>query len=168
MSNEAISKAANEAEQALLDLERLLGEMQDADLHRAEPNGGWTCAQVVSHIHLSGLLWVADLARMRCHQDEVMFMFREELGHDAVGAPPPSVEEAARRIASVRVALAQALDEVDPAILDKNLEVPTLGTFTLQEWMPLIIGHIAGHAEQVKTILRSRNALPATFSQTEV
>ncbi|HEX2916044.1 MAG TPA: DinB family protein [Chloroflexia bacterium] len=168
MSNEAVSKAATQAHEALVELEKLLGQIPDVDLHRAEPNGGWTCAQVVSHIHLSGLLWIADLERLSRHREPHMFMFREELGHDAVGAPPPSAEEAARRIASVRTALDQYLAEVDPAILDIQLEVPTLGTFTVAEWMPLITGHIAGHVGQLKAILRSRDVLPAAFAESEV
>ena len=168
MSNEAVSKAANEANEALLDLENLLGQIQDVDLHRANPDGGWTCAQVITHIHLGGMLWIADLERLRRHPDSYMFMFREEIGHDAVGAPPPSTEEAARRIASVRTAVNQALAEVDPAILDKKLEIPTLGTYTVAEWMPIITGHIAHHVNQIKAILQSRNSLPASYAKSEV
>ncbi len=168
MSDDAVSKAANQANEALLDLENLLGQIQDVDLHRANPDGGWTCAQVITHIHLGGLLWIADLERLRRHPDPHMFMFREEIGHDALGAPPPSAEEAARRIASVRTAFGQALADIDPAILAKRLEIPTIGTFTVTEWLPIITGHIAHHAGQVKDILRSRNALPAAYATSEV
>jgi hypothetical protein len=82
MSEGAIVEATAPAIDALRDLEALLGRITDADLHRAHPDGGWTCAQVVSHIHLSGLLWIATLERLR-HQPG-LFIYREELCHEAV------------------------------------------------------------------------------------
>jgi len=156
-----LTDAVAHARTALLDLEGLLGRISDADLHRAEPNGGWTCAQVVSHIHICGLLWIADLERLRHEAGPHVFLFREELGHDAVGAPPPSTREAAARIASVRTALERCLPAANPRVLDITLEVPTLGEFGVADGMPLIIGHLVGHVEQIKTILRSREVLPA-------
>src|SRR5579875_214897 len=100
---EWLMTATQSAHNGLLACEMLLRNLSDADLHRADPEGGWTVAQIVSHIHLCGLLWIADLERMR-HAPE-MFMFREVLGHDAVGALPLSSEEVTARIASTRHAL---------------------------------------------------------------
>ena len=102
MTTDALSSAMAHARETLLALEDLLRELPDADLHRAEPGGGWTCAQVVSHIHLCGLLWIADLERLAQHPGQAMFMFREEWGHDAVGASPPASRDAAERVASRR------------------------------------------------------------------
>ena len=160
MSADVLTRETARARDTLLDLEQTLRQLPDADLHRADPEGGWTCAQLVSHIHLSGLLWIADLQRLQRHPQSQMFMYREEVGHDALGAPPHSSREAADRIVSVRTALEACLPAVDPAVLDKSLEVPTLGTFTVAAWMPLIIGHLDAHAEQIKAILRVRGALP--------
>jgi uncharacterized damage-inducible protein DinB len=151
--------AAKSAQEGLLKFETLLRALNDADLHRADTEGGWTVAQTVSHIHMCGLLWIADLERMR-HEPE-MFIFREELGHDVLGAPPPSSQEAAERIASLRHALDVCLPAVDPTIADKQLEVTTLGKMTISEWMPLIIGHLLGHADQARAILHTRGILPA-------
>jgi len=158
-ASEMLTTAANSAHEGLLKFETLLRSLNDADLHRADPEGGWAVAQIVSHIHICGLLWIADLERMR-HEPE-MFIFREELGHDVVGAPPPSSKEAAERIASLRHAMDICLPAVDPTIADKQLEVTTLGKMTISEWMPLLIGHLLGHAEQARTILRTRGILPA-------
>jgi len=99
-ATEMLATAAKSAHDGLLKFEMLLRQLNDADLHRADTEGGWTVAQIVSHIHLCGLLWIADLKRMR--HEPAMFIFREELGHDAVGAPLPSSQEAAERIASLR------------------------------------------------------------------
>jgi hypothetical protein len=145
--------------QALRDMEALLVRIGDADLHRAHPDGGWTCAQVVSHIHLSGLLWIAALERIR-HQP-AMFMFREEVGHDALGAPPHSAAEAAGRIAAVRSALDRCVPAADPRIAAHQLEVPPFGTLTVGQWGPLIAGHIARHCAQIREILQVRGLLPA-------
>jgi uncharacterized damage-inducible protein DinB len=158
-ATEMLSTATKSAHEGLLAFETLLRNLSDADLHRADPEGGWTVAQIVSHIHISGLLWIADLERMR-HEPE-MFIFREELGHDAVGAPPPSSQEATERIASLRHALDVCLPAVDPTIANKQLEVTTLGKMTIGEWMPLLIGHLLGHTEQARAILRTRGILPA-------
>lgn len=157
--SDILNNAVKQAHDSLIDFEKVLRSISDADLHRAQPEGGWTCAQVVSHMHLSGLLWIADLERLR-HCGEGMFMFREELGHDVLGAPPPSAAEAADRIASLRTALENCLAAADPAVLDKAMEVPPFGTLTCAEFTPLIIGHLDNHAEQAKDILRVRGALP--------
>ena len=158
MSGGPIAESAAPAVQALRELEALLGGLGDADLHRAHPDGGWTCAQVVSHIQISGMLWIAALERLR-HRPG-MFIYREELGHDAVGAPPHSAAEAAGRVASVRAALEDCLPAVDPAVAAKEVEVPPFGTFTVGAGAPLIAAHLTGHCEQVRHILESRGLLP--------
>jgi hypothetical protein len=159
MDTDVLGQASAQATAALSELEQLLGAITDADLHRAEPNGGWTCAQVVSHIHLCSLLWIADLERLRLHPEAHMFMFREELGHDALGAPPHSAHEAAARIASARTALERSLPIIGAAVLAKTIEIPTLGTFSVADFTPIITGHLAHHVEQFKAILRSRGLL---------
>ena len=74
------------------DLARLvdtLGGISDGDLHRASFGGGWTVAQVVSHISVSTLVWLGNLRRLEA-DPELGFFFREEVGHDALGYPPPT------------------------------------------------------------------------------
>lgn len=159
MDTAVLTHAADQAAAALSELEQLLGTITDADLHRAEPNGGWTCAQVVSHLHMCSLLWIADLERLRLHPENHMFMFREELGHDVVGAPPHSTEEAAARIASARVAITRCFPAASPEVLAKTVEIPTLGTFVVADFMAIISGHLAHHVGQFKAILRSRGVL---------
>jgi DinB family protein len=158
--SETLASAAKTAHETLSDFEDILRSISDADLHRAHPDGGWTGAQVVSHMHVSGMMWIACLERLRHCQGDGMFMFREELGHDAMGAPPPSAAEAADRIASLRTALDHCLPAADPAVLDKGMEVPPFGTLTCGEFMPIVIGHLGNHAEQAKTILQVRGVLP--------
>jgi hypothetical protein len=49
------------------DLARLvdtLAGISDGDLHRAGFGGGWTVAQVVSHISVSTLVWLGNLRRL--------------------------------------------------------------------------------------------------------
>jgi hypothetical protein len=152
-----LTDSSGAASKALSDLERLLRGTADAHLHYADTEGGWTVAQVVSHICLCGLLWIADLERVRHHGD--MLVIREELGHDAVGPAPHSAAEAARRLASVRVALESCLPAADPAVLTRSVEVTTLGTRTVADWFPVIIGHLEAHCEQARAILRARGAL---------
>ena len=157
--SDVLTNAAKSASEVLSGFEDVLRSISDADLHRADPEGGWTVAQVVSHTHLSGLLWIADLERLKHCPPDGMFMFREELGHDVVGAPPPSAQEAADRIASLRVALEHCLPAADEGVLGKGIEVPPFGTLSCSDLMPLIIGHLENHAEQAKAILRVRGAL---------
>jgi DinB superfamily len=148
---------ADTADAALRSLESTLGAISDASLHQAHPDGGWTVAQIVSHVHLSGLLFIADLERLRHH--EHLFMFREEVGHDVLGAPPPSAEEAARRIASLRAALTDGLPAADPSVLARTAEVPPFGVLSMSALAAGVIGHLSGHAEQARTILRIRGAI---------
>ena len=40
------------------------------------------------------------------------------------------------------------------------IEIPDLGTMTIEEWTPLILGHLISHTDQAAAILRDRGALP--------
>jgi hypothetical protein len=154
-----LAEAAATADRALERLEAVLGRLDDGDLHLAHRDGGWTPAQLVSHISLSTLVWLGDMERLR-QDPELTFFFREEIGHDAMGYPPPTVELARRRVASTRRTIATCLPAADPAILDRTVEIPDLGTMTVTDWTPLIVGHLTGHVEQALEVLRDRGAFP--------
>src|SRR5689334_21118591 len=66
------------AEETLQEVEELLRSIDDADLHLADPNGGWTVATVVTHMCLAGLLWVGDVQRLVADPD-LDFFYREEI-----------------------------------------------------------------------------------------
>lgn len=155
-----ISAAAAATDEALRRLEGLLERAGDGDLHLGSPSGGWSVAQIVSHISLSALLWVADVERVRRDPD-LDFLFREEVGHDALGYPPPTTENAVRRLRSTRRLLASCLPALEPEVLGRTVEIPDLGRRTVGEWTPPILGHLDGHVEQAVEVLRSRDALPA-------
>ena len=143
------------------DLARLadtLGGISDGDLHRAGFGGGWTVAQVVSHISVSTLVWLGNLRRLEA-DPELGFFFREEIGHDALGYPPPTVELALARLAATRRTLATCLPSMSPELLARTVEIPDLGTMTVEEWTPLILGHLTSHVEQAHDILRNRGVL---------
>lgn len=157
MSEGALVEATAPAIEALRELQALLGRISDADLHRAHPDGGWTCAQVVSHIHLSGLLWIAALERLR-HQPS-LFMYREELGHDAVGATPYSAAEAAGRVRSLLAALERCVPAIDPGVAEHEAEVPPFGKFSVGTGAPVITAHLTAHCGQIQEILQARGVL---------
>jgi DinB superfamily len=92
-----VAEQTRVAEETLREVEDLLRSIVDADLHRADPGGGWTGAQIVTHMTLAGLLWVADVQRLVADPDLDLF-YREEIGHDATGAVPPTAAEAADKI----------------------------------------------------------------------
>ena len=143
------------------DLARLaetLGRISDGDLHRASFGGGWTVAQVVSHISVSTLVWLGNLRRLEA-DPELGFFFREEIGHDALGYPPPTVELALARLAAARRTLATCLPSMAPELLARTVEIPDLGTMTVEEWTPIIAGHLTSHVEQAHDILRNRGVL---------
>jgi len=143
------------------DLARLvdtLGGISDGDLHRASFGGGWTVAQVVSHISVSTLVWLGNLRRLEA-DPELGFFFREEIGHDALGYPPPTVELALARLAAARRTLATCLPSMAPELLARTVEIPDLGTMTVEEWTPIIAGHLTSHVEQAHDILRNRGVL---------
>ena len=154
-----LTDAAKTADVALGRLHDVLGRINDGDLHLATPGGGWTVAQVVSHITVSTLVWLGDVERLRQDPD-LRFFFREEIGHDALGYPPPTVDIARRRLESTRRAINTCLPATDPAVLDRTVEIPDLGTKTVLDWIPVIVGHVTGHVDQALDILRSRDVLP--------
>ena len=155
----SLSQAADSIDTALERFDDVLRRIGDGDLHLAHPSGGWTTAQLVSHINVCTLIWLGDIERLR-RDPGLSFFFREEIGHDALGYPPPTIDVARRQLASTRQTVATCLPAVDPAILDRSVEIPDLGTMTVAEWTPIIVGHIVGHVEQAFEVLRSRGALP--------
>lgn len=155
MPDSSIEKALSEADAALARLADAVTRIGDGDLHRAHRGGGWTVAQVISHINVSVLLWLGNMARLRA-DPELRFFFRESVGHDALGYPPPTVEIALRQLDATRTTLATCLPAVEAEVLERSVEIPDLGTLTVAEWTPLIIGHAGGHVDQALAILRDR------------
>jgi hypothetical protein len=154
-----VEEAAADADAALGRLQEVLRRIGDGDLHRAHRDGGWSVAGVVSHIDVCTLIWMGDLLRLTCDPD-LRFFFREEIGHDAVGYPPPTVDLAVRQLESTRRTLDRCVRATPPEVLDRTVEIPDLGTMTVREWTPLITGHLTGHVDQALAILRDRDALP--------
>lgn len=155
----ALSAAAADVDAALSRLQDILGRIGDGDLHLAHRDGGWSVAQVISHINVCALIWLGDVERLR-NDLELRFFFREEVGHDAVGYPPPTVQIALRQLGSTRRSLASCVLATPADVLSRTVEIPDLGTMTVAEWTPLIIGHLTSHIDQAVAILRDRGAFP--------
>ena len=94
----ASSKLEDESAKADAGMARLqdaLRAFSEGDLHRAHRGGGWTVAQVISHMNVCD----ADLARRPhrlSHDPDLRFFFREEIGHDAHGLPAADRRHRAR------------------------------------------------------------------------
>jgi hypothetical protein len=159
MSTDTTVDAAAQADVGMARLQEALGRLSDGDLHRAHRGGGWTVAQVISHMNVATLMWLGDLERLR-HDPELRFFFREEIGHDALGYPPPTIDIAVRQLGSTRRTLGTCLPAVHPAIYQRTVEIPDLGTMTVAEWMPIIAGHLSGHVDQAFAIMADRGFLP--------
>jgi hypothetical protein len=155
----AIEQALAEADASLDRLDRALGQLADGDLHRAHRDGGWTVAQVISHINMCAILWLGDIKRLE-NDPDLDFVFREEVGHDMLGYPPPTIDLARKQLASTRRTLATAGPAVSVEVLARSVTIPDLGTMAVEEWTPLIIGHASGHAEQAFEIMRDREFAP--------
>jgi DinB superfamily len=155
----AITKAAADVEAALSRLRSAVARLGDGDLARAHRGGGWSVAQVISHLNVCTLLWVADVQRVALDPD-LAFFFREEVGHDAVGYPPPTVDIATRQLDSTRRTLATTLAAFPASVLGRSVEIPDLGTMSIGEWTPLIIGHLVGHVDQAFEIMHDRGFAP--------
>src|ERR1700738_1478169 len=117
---DAISTAAASADAALARLQDIVRRISDGDLHRAHRDGGWSVAQVVSHVNVCTLLWLGDIARLR-HGPGLGFCFREEVAHDALGYPPPTAEIALRQLDSTRRTLASCLPATPPETLSRTV-----------------------------------------------
>jgi DinB superfamily len=158
----ALAAAVADTDAALARLEDIAGRLGDGDLHLAHRDGGWTVAQVISHINVCAILWLGDLGRL-CNDARLSFFFREEIGHDALGYPPPTVEVAVRQLRSTRRTVATCVPAIPANVLSRTIEIPDLGTMTIAEWTPLILGHLISHTDQATAILRDRDALAPGF-----
>ena len=158
MPTPEITDAFQSTDQAIARLDETLAGLSDGDLHLAHRDGGWTTAQLVSHINMSVLLWTATLTRV-ANDPELTFVFREEIGHDVFGYPPPRIETARRQLASTRQTLATCIPVIEQATLEREIEIPDLGTLTMAAWTPPVLGHAAGHCDQALDVLRNRGAI---------
>jgi uncharacterized damage-inducible protein DinB len=156
----AVVQAAADAEAALARLQGTIEQLSDGDLARAHRGGGWSVAQVISHLNVCSLLWAGDLQRLAVDPG-LAFFFREEVGHDAVGYPAPTTAIAARQLAATRGTLATTLPAVTPELAARTVEIPDLGTMTIGEWTPLIVGHLVSHVDQAFEIMKDRGFAPA-------
>jgi hypothetical protein len=143
-------------------LEDAVNRLGDGDLHRAHFGGGWTVAQVISHINACTLIWLGDLTRLQ-HDPALDFFFREEIGHDLTGYPPPTIEIAVRQLASTRRTLTTAMATASAAVADRTVEIPDLGTMTVREWAGVIRMHTLGHVDQAFEIMHNREFAPEGF-----
>lgn len=158
MATPEIDEALRTTDDAIGRLDTALAGLSDGDLHLAHRDGGWTAAQLVSHIGMSVLLWTATIARVQ-HDPDLTFVFREEIGHDVVGYPPPRIAVARRQLDATRRTLATCVPAIDAGVLGREVEIPDLGTLTMAAWTPPVLGHAAGHADQALDVLRDRGAL---------
>lgn len=154
-----LAEAVAGAQAALSRLQAAVDRLGDGDLARAHRGGGWSVAQVISHITLSNLVWVADMQRLAA-DPTLAFFFREEIGHDAVGYPPPTVEIAARQLAAARATVTTTWPAIPADVLTRTVEIPDLGTMTVAQWTPIIVGHLVSHVDQAFEIMRDRGFLP--------
>jgi hypothetical protein len=150
--------AAAEVDAALGRLSDTLAGLRDGDLHRAHSDGGWSVAGVISHMNVCTIIWLGDMMRLVLDPD-LRFFYREEIGHDCIGYPPPTVEIARGQLESTRRTLATCLPGIGDDVLSRTVEIPDLGTMTGAEWTPLIIGHLTSHVDQAFEILQNRNVL---------
>ena len=150
--------AAAEVDAALGRLSDALAGISDGDLHRAHTAGGWSVAGVISHMNVCTLIWLGDMMRL-INDPDLRFFYREEIGHDCIGYPPPTLEVAQGQLASTRRTLATCLPAMSDELLARPVEIPDLGTMTVAEWTPIIIGHLTGHVDQAFEILRNREVL---------
>jgi hypothetical protein len=111
---------------------------------------------------MSTLVWLGDLTRIR-HDPDLRFIYREEIGHDLTGYPPPTVEIAVGQLTSTRRTLSVAYPAAYEGLDDRVIEIPDLGTRTIAEWVPIIAGHLTMHCGQAEEVLTNRNAMPEGF-----
>ena len=155
-SSNALADAAATADRSLARLEAVLGHRRRRPAPRP-PQRRRLPARLPHQPQHAGL---AGRHGAPAPGPELGFFFREEIGHDAVGYPPPTAELARRRVASTRRTLATCLPATDPAVLERTVEIPDLGTMTVAAWVPLIVGHLTGHVDQAFEVLADRGALP--------
>lgn len=158
MPTPEITDALKTTDEALGRLDDTLADLSDGDLHLAHRDGGWTAAELVSHINMSVLLWTATIARVT-HDPELSFVFREEIGHDVKGYPPPCIEVVRKQLDAARRTLATCIPAIGQDVLGRTVEIPDLGTLTIEVWTPPVLGHAAGHAQQALDVLRDRGAI---------
>ena len=136
-------------------LQEALRRLDDGDLHRAHRDGGWTVAQVISHMNVATLIWLGDLATApptipTCGSSSAR---RSGTTH---WLPAAHHRHRGRQIASTRAPSRPACPRWTRHYPTGTMEIPDLGTMTIAEWTPMITGHLASHVDQAFTIMTDR------------
>ena len=66
-------------------------------------------------------------------------------------------------VASLRRTMVSTLPMHTEELLAREVDITTLGRRTVAEWLPIIVGHVVHHRDQLHDVLRSRGRLPARF-----
>ena len=74
-------------------------------------------------------MWLGNLRRLE-PDPELRFFFREEIGHDALGYPPPTIEIALASSPAPAARSRPACPRSTPELLARTVEIPDLGTMT--------------------------------------
>ena len=155
----AVAAAAAQADAAMARLQEALRRLGDGDLHRAHRGGGWTVAQVISHMNVATILWLGDLEPPAPRPRPAVLLPRGDRPRRA-GLPAADGRDRAGAARLHPPDAPACLPAVDPAIQDRTVEIPDLGTMTVAEWTPLIAGHLTGHVDQAFAIMTDREFLP--------
>ena len=160
MSTDTTVDAAAQADVGMARLQEALGRLSDGDLHRAHRGGGWTVAQVISHMNVATLMWLGDVERLR-HDPELRVLLPRGDRPRRAGLPAAH-DRRSPCASSARPAgrWRTCLPARRPRRSTATVEIPDLGTMTVAEWTPLIAGHLAGHVDQAFAIMPTASFLP--------
>jgi hypothetical protein len=75
------------------------------------------------------------------------------------------VDKAADKIAALRRTVVGTMPTHTGQILGREVEIATLGRRTVEEWLPVIVGHLVHHRDQLHDVLRSGGRLPERFDR---
>ena len=116
-ASDKLGAEAAKADAAMGRLQEALRRLGDGDLHRAHRDGGWTVAQVVSHINVCTLIWLGDLQRLTQRPRAAVLLPRGDRPRRAAATRRRRSTSRLRQLASTRRTLATCLPALDPALL---------------------------------------------------
>jgi len=130
-------------------LDAALADIDEAELDRPQPSGGWTAREVVHHLADSESMAYVRLRRLIAEDDPLIQGYDEpewarRLHYDRPIAASRAV------LGAVRAASLELLESLAPAEWRRTGTHSESGAYSVDRWLEIYAGHTHDHADQIR------------------
>jgi hypothetical protein len=158
-----LAMSAQDERTALLDryragvgaFEAALAGINEADLDRPQPSGGWTPREVVHHVADSESMAYIRLRRLIAEESPAIQGYDEPEWARRLHYDRP-IEASRAVVAAVRAASLQLLEALTPDEWERTGSHSESGAYSVDRWLEIYADHTHDHADQIRQARRGK------------